>query len=109
MAAKKKKNKKTPFWGSPFGKIFLAAAALVLLALFFLSGPRGTIRYLKAWRQKETLQKEIEQLKTKKARLDSQRVRLKNDPEYIEKIAREQYNMKKKGETVYKIQSKTEK
>jgi len=108
MTVKKKSKKKAHFLSTPLGKIFVATAVLILLALFFLSGPRGTSRYIKVWRHKETLQEEIRQLKTKKARMDSQRTRLQNDPAYIEKIAREEYNMKKKGETIYKIQNKPE-
>jgi len=109
MTAKKKKTKRIYFFSTTLGKISIAAAVALILAIFFLSGSRGTIRYIKAWQHKEALQQEIEQLKIKKARLDSQRTRLKKDPEYIEKIAREQYNMKKKGETVYKIQNKPKK
>jgi len=46
-------------------------------------------------------------LETKKATLDSERTLLLNNPEYIEKIAREKYNMKKKGEKVFRIDEKS--
>ncbi len=81
--------------------LFLALAALLLV--FFLSGPRGTIRLLEQSKEKERLQQEIEALERTKAALDSEKVKLHQDA-YIEKIAREQYNMKKEGEKVYKIQ-----
>ena len=56
-------------------------------------------------RKKQDLIRDIEQLEATKADLDSIKNRLENDPTYIEKIAREEYNMKKKGEKVIKIET----
>jgi len=81
--------------------ILLGVAAAVLL-VYFLSGPRGTINLYKHSHEKQELLDEIKTLETQKAELDSEKVKLEDDA-YIEKIAREEYNMKKKGEKVYKV------
>jgi len=81
--------------------LFTIVAVIVLM--FFLSGPRGTIQLIRQNKEKERLLKEIEELEKTKVALDSEKVKLKQDA-YIEKIAREQYNMKKEGEKVYKIE-----
>ena len=46
--------------------------------------------------------KEIETLEEQKTILEEEKERL-NDPEYIEKIAREKYGMAKEGEDVYRV------
>lgn len=53
--------------------------------------------------RKETLKVKIAQLKAETNRLKQKIHTLKSDPELLERIAREEYGMKKKGETVYKI------
>jgi cell division protein FtsB len=83
-------------------KIFIFSVIGIILFVFFLKGPRGTIEFFRTVQKKNELQEEIEHLKKTKAGLDSEKVKL-NEDEYIEKIAREQYNMKKQGETIYKI------
>ncbi|MBD3224908.1 MAG: hypothetical protein GF313_09270 [Caldithrix sp.] len=98
-SAKKKTQKKSHM---KFHVIILSAAFFFIL-IYLLTGPRGTIKYLQIYLEKEEMIDEIENLEKEKARLDSVRKRALNDQDYIEKIAREQYNMKKEGEKVYKI------
>lgn len=73
------------------------------IAYYLLSGPRGAIKLIQIKNDRDRLKNEIRELEMQKSVLDSEKTRLKTDPEYIEKIAREEYNMKKKGEKVYKI------
>ncbi len=47
----------------------------------------------------ESLNREIEALEAKIAKLEA-------DPNVVERIAREKYGMRRKGETVYRIQEK---
>ena len=82
--------------------------ALVLILFLFISGPRGTWQLYRTDREKQKLVDEIQELELRKTELDSERTRLLNDPKYIEKIAREKYNMKKKGEKVFKIEKETD-
>ena len=51
----------------------------------------------------QCLKNEIEALETEKAKLENMKSKIETDPEYIEKIAREKYKMKKKEEKVYEI------
>lgn len=53
--------------------------------------------------RKDNLKQKTEQLKSETAKLKQQIQDLKNDPVLLERIAREEYGMKKEGETVYKI------
>ena len=53
--------------------------------------------------QKSKLQNEIKHLEEENKGLEDIKNKIENDPDYIEKIAREKYKMKKEGEQVYQI------
>lgn len=89
-------------------KYFIIAAVGVVLLIIYLTGPRGTIRLWRVLDKKQDLENEIRELETTKVELDSIKNRLENDPEYLEKVAREEYNMKKEGEKVIKIETDSE-
>jgi len=76
--------------------------ALIIFA-FFASGPRGAYQLARFLGQKKDLEKEIKQLEQDKKELQIVKDKLENDPEYIEKVAREKYKMKKEGEKVYQV------
>ncbi len=81
----------------------LGFATLALIYFLFFAGSHNIVRYFRQKSQKDALRKDIDSLMVQKSRLKSEAERLRNDPDYIEKIAREKYNMKKKDEKVYKI------
>ena len=54
--------------------------------------------------KKADLKERTEELNAEAARLQKEIENLENDPALLEKIAREEYGMRKAGETVYKIQ-----
>lgn len=56
--------------------------------------------------RKDELKQKTEQLEAETAKLKQQIEDLKNDPALLERIAREEYGMKKEGETVYKVKVK---
>lgn len=56
--------------------------------------------------RKDDLKEKTEQLEAETARLKQQIKDLKNDPALLERIAREEYGMKKEGETIYKVKVK---
>ena len=56
--------------------------------------------------QKKELIQKTEELKTESEVLEQNIQNLKKNPNLIEKIAREEYGMKKQGERVYKIKKK---
>ena len=87
--------------------IIFCVVSIVLL-IIYLTGPRGTIRLLRIMDKKQDLINEIDELETTKVELDSIKNRLENDPAYLEKVAREEYNMKKEGEKVIKVETDSE-
>ena len=89
-------------------KYFIIAIVGIVLLIIYFTGPRGTIRLWRVMNKKQDLEKEIRELETTKVELDSIKDRLENDPEYLEKIAREEYNMKKEGEKVIQIETDSE-
>lgn len=97
------RKKQTPK-SRKFRLYLIITLCCVAVVLFFINGPRGTLQYFKAYKEKQQLEKEIEALEAEKLKLIEEKKKLETDPEYIEKYARERYTMKKKGEKVYKIQ-----
>jgi len=83
--------------------------ALCLLCYFFIAGDFGLYQMWHQGREKKALQREIEALRRENAELEARILRLKNDLDYIEKLAREEYGMVKKGETLYRIQPQPQK
>lgn len=81
-------------------------AIILIAAIYLASGDRGTFKLIRFYNHKNEIEKEIEELKKKKAELEKIQTKLQNDPDYIEKIAREKYKMKKKGEKVYQVVEK---
>lgn len=87
-------------------KLFLSVFALLLIATYFVVGQRGTYKLITFYNQKEKLAEEIQNLEIEKKELEDFKSKLENDPQSIEKVAREKYKMKKKGERVYQIVEK---
>ena len=54
-------------------------------------------------RDVDTLKEDIKNLEDEKKNLEEIKDKIENDSTYLEKIAREKYKMKKKGEKVYEI------
>ena len=87
-------------------KLFLSIFVLLLIVAYFVVGKRGTYKLVSFYNQKEKLTKEIKQLEIENKELEEFKSKLENDPQAIEKVAREKYKMKKKGERVYQIVEK---
>ena len=85
------------------GSILLIIVVLSIIAVF-LFADRGTLLFYKSYSDKEKLEDEIEQLENKRDQLMQVKDKLKNDPKYIEKVAREKYKMKKNDEKVYQVE-----
>lgn len=81
------------------------AGGFVLLWFLFFDTHSLLTRY-QLGQQKQELIKKTEEFRLQTADLDEKIDQLDNDPALLEKIARENYGMKKPGETVYKIQKK---
>ena len=84
-------------------KRFALLVILVLIVTVFITGSRGTFQLYKFSKRKLNLKNEIETLEAEKIKLEEMKSKIETDPDFIEKIAREKYKMKKKEEKVYEI------
>jgi cell division protein FtsB len=77
------------------------------VAIWFVSavlfGDSGLFSILRMRGMKRSLEEEIEVLEEVKAATEEHRDDLKNDPEAIEELAREEYGMIKDGEICYRV------
>ena len=92
--SKRSNIKKRPWF------LFLIVGIL-LLSSVFLFGNHGLIRYYQLQRRKNELVRQIAELKEEQAKLQNEINMLQNNYRYIEKIAREKYQMGKDGEKIY--------
>lgn len=111
MAKTKKKNTKNKklsirIWKKI--KWYVIAFATAGLLYNMMQGNFGFIKYYELSLKKERLKSEIITIKKQIDSLNIIIEKLDNDMEYIEKVAREKYNMIKEGETVYQIVPKKE-
>ncbi|HDQ26554.1 MAG TPA: septum formation initiator family protein [bacterium] len=86
--------------GKKKGRKIILIAAAVLGAVFILRSASG---YFSMRHDRNSVRAEIERLKEENSNLEKKIANVYNDREYIEKIAREQLNLVKQGETVFII------
>jgi cell division protein FtsB len=87
-----------------FHRLLLGIIILIILFVFF-TGNRSLFKLYSLYNQKQTLDKQKESLMKENQEIREEIEKLKNDDKYIEKLAREKYNMKKEGEEIYHIES----
>jgi cell division protein FtsB len=75
----------------------------VVLVIIFFFGDHGIYKLYQKKREKERILQEIDRLREEQQALLSEKDRLENDLEYIEKLARERHRMAKPGEKVFKV------
>ncbi len=85
---------------------WVVLAIIVLVFLVFFTGNRSLFKLISLHNQKTRLEQQKVRLEQERKELEEEIEKLKNDPEYIERIAREKYKMRKKGEEVYEIEPK---
>lgn len=85
--------------------LFTVLIGFLLIWFGFIDTYSLTTR-VKLSSEKSDLEERIAALKAETRVLDSKIAELKADPDLLEKIAREQYGMRKKGEKVYRIITK---
>ncbi|MEZ4387589.1 MAG: septum formation initiator family protein [Candidatus Krumholzibacteriia bacterium] len=89
------------FPGSPLA--WLLVAAVLLAALLSLFGQDGLTEYLRLSHQHERLAAEAGALEQQTAALEADLDALRHDPDALEALARERYNMRRKGEQVIRL------
>ncbi len=83
--------------------LWLVLSIVVVLILAFIFADRGMVKYWQARDERNELLREIEELKERKEQLIREKELLEKNLQYIEKVAREKYKMKKPGEKVYEV------
>jgi cell division protein FtsB len=84
----------------------LGVAFVVLLAAgLAVFGVREGVRVVKMRQELRALEREVESMSARQQKLAVQAERLRNDPSYIEKLAREEMGMVREGETILKFPS----
>jgi len=89
-------------WRKSF--LFTILAAFVLTWIFFIDTYSLYTRY-DLYQQKNELIERTKELKAETASLEKKIEELTDNSELLEKIAREEYGMRKPGDTVYRIKS----
>jgi cell division protein FtsB len=84
---------------------YIILIAFLFLIFLFIQGDQGFMKYLKLQREKKQLQQLIKELQAEQDSLVTEIDMLTNDYRYIEKIAREQYHLGKKGEKIFIMKS----
>lgn len=99
---RRKNNRSGGLFSNKVAWISAAIILLILLQLFVLRD-EGLYSLLKLRTEIEEMEAHIQRLEIEKAELESERDRLLNDPEYLERIAREKFRMAKPGEKVFHV------
>jgi cell division protein FtsB len=88
------------------GRVLGVAAAVLVAVVLAAYGVTGALKVRDMRREIDAAEREIAQLRAETRKLGEQIDRLRHDPEYIEKLAREERGMVRSGETVLKFPSR---
>ena len=84
----------------PRGKLLVLIAVLGAASYLFLSGDGGLMQL---WQDLEEVESRMARLEAENDSLKQVLWLLENDLDYVEKVAREEYGMSKKGERIYRL------
>ena len=84
-------------------QIMIFSLILILGGLFLISNDMGIVKWYQLRKERNRIQAEIDQFIQDEAILTDELDRLKNDGNYIKKIAREKFHMVKPGEKVFHV------
>ena len=93
------KQKKSVFQN----RIMIFPLIIILGGLFLISNDMGIVKWYQLRKERNRVQAEIDQFIQNEAILTDELDRLKNDEEYIKKVAREKFHMVKPGEKVFRV------
>ena len=85
-------------------RLAVAAVAVLAMALAVFAG-RNAVVLWQMQREIEAAERDVARLSAQQKKLEDFAERLRNDPAYIEKVAREEMGMVREGETVLKFPS----
>lgn len=84
-------------------RLAVAGAAVVAVALLGTWGVSGALRVREMRREIEAAEREVAALRQQARRLSDTIERLRHDPAYIEKLAREEHGLVREGEVILKF------
>jgi cell division protein FtsB len=90
-------------WSPRRSLAYLGGVAVLLFFLSPLLGENGLPTYLRLRSRRAELQQRVEDMRVRDAALQQRTTALLDDPTALEELARERYNMRRPGETVYEI------
>ena len=82
------------------GLVFLICLSLIIVFIF---GDHGLLKLYKIKQKRGKIQENIKLLREEREKIASEKSKIENDLDYIEKIAREKYKMVKPGEKIFKV------
>jgi cell division protein FtsB len=87
--------------------LWLLVLSVLLAALFSLFGEDGLTEYVRLDHERDRLAAEAATLAEETTALEAQLEALRRDPEALETLARERYNMRREGERVIRLVPET--
>jgi cell division protein FtsB len=87
--------------------IYLLSVLIVLLALITVVGERGVLHLSRLRGEKNRLDEQNFRLQKENEALRQRIYRIRNDNAYLEKLAREELNLVRPGEIVYRFSNPT--
>jgi len=94
----RKTNRRSGLWR------WVLAAVFVVVFVAFFTGSKSILKLFALQQEKEKLENKKQELVQENEALKNEIEKLKKDEKYIEKVAREKFNMKKKDEEVYLVE-----
>jgi cell division protein FtsB len=85
--------------------LYFLACSIVLLSLYTIVGDRGAIHLWRLQGEKRKLDEQNYRLHKENEALRQRIARLRNDDSYLETIAREELNLVRPGEVIYRFSS----
>ncbi|MBI2358039.1 MAG: septum formation initiator family protein [Deltaproteobacteria bacterium] len=85
--------------------LYLLSVFLVTLSIFTVFGERGGLHLWRLWQEKKKLEEKNFLLQRENEILRERVYRLRHDDRYLEKIAREELNLVRPGEIIYRFAS----
>lgn len=85
--------------------VYLIVSLIVLLSLVTIVGERGALHLWRLYGEKNRLDEQNYRLQKENESLRQRVEKIRNDDEYLEKLAREELNMVRPGEVVYRFQN----
>ena len=84
-------------------KKILYTAVIIFISYFFLSGDRGLVKLVKLKRERSAINNDISKIQDEIDKKRKEKEAYQNDMDLIEKIARRDLGLVKKGEVIYKF------